>query len=166
MSYNTSRWFSGGLIFRGTRVLVIWYEHLGKRSLQFPGGSEKSKASGNGRDDQNPKETLKCELGEEILESGSVTSATPFWKDVVSPTHTRHWFIVKIDGELRMKDKIDSEEGMPDEILSPPFFMDVESLFRDLNLKCSHKLALGKSVLHMSKISQDFGWIAHSLGLA
>ncbi len=136
------------------------YERLGRTVIKFPGGTQKVDST---RNDQTPGDTLRAEISEEVLESGTVVQALQIYVDMSKPEHTKHFFLIEVDGEMRKDGKIDQEPGKPDEMLSPPFFLETEELWERIFL--GHKNALEEIIRHMARTDEAWGWIAHKLSI-
>ncbi len=162
MAFNRAKWYAGGVAVQGTKVLVFWYRRNGRRTLKFPGGSQKKS---DGRADKSPQETLLAELvgDREMMQAGSVKVLDLIWSNRLSDEHAQFWFLVEPNGELRDYEKVDQEEGMPDEFLSAPFWMEIEEVYKHPQTSELHRQLAPHLIAYMAKRNSDWGWIHRKL---
>ncbi len=164
MAFNKSAWYSGGVAIQGTKVLVFWYTRNARRVLKFPGGSQKNS---DGRHDKTPVETVQRELVDdhEMLESGQIKVVDRFWTNPISSEHVQNWFIVEPIGALRTTEKLDREEGAPDELLSAPFWMEIKDVYEHHDTARLHKEMIPHLIAYMAVKSPEWGWIFQKLNV-
>ena len=127
------RWFSAGMLVLRDMVLVLDYYPDFPRStrvdVKFPGGGE---SQSDGRNDQNPVDTLMAEMREEVLQPGGMVTDQELLYTVELPGHSKHFFGFTASGKLRVKSIDEQEDNGRVERLGPPRFMDVRELAKVL----------------------------------
>lgn len=165
MAFNRSKWYSGGVAIRGTKVLVFWYARGQRRFLKFPGGSQKH---AEGRHDKTPVDTLVNELvgdQEMMAIGGGIKVLGTFYQNKINEEHTQFWFLVEPNGDIRTTDKVDVEEGMPDEFLSVPFWMDIREVWKHPETARLHREMIPRLIAYMAEKDADWGWLYQEVGV-
>lgn len=169
MAKGESRWFCAGLVLFGphsTKVLVIDYTRLGRTEIKFPGGSEKS---GNGRNDRGPQDTLSQEFSEEVFKDSSgriLMTGTSVFDEEVSDNHTKFLFHCAIEGEFREGGLVDQQDGKPDELLSPPYWIEATDLLRSSNFARWHRKAFEFAITdYLVNLYPEWVWVAREMHL-
>lgn len=167
-----AQWFSAGTVPRikdgRPQLLVIDYvrDSVSRPDLvdvKFPGGSEKTD---NGRQDENPVDTLSAEMSEEIFNGngGRIIGAEEAHKIRGDDGFTKHFFLMSIEGALRTEHLFEP----PNEIgrierLGPPRYEDVSVLMSALFR--THQPALAAIARVMAARDPDWAWEVNRLGL-
>lgn len=168
MGYNQALWYSGGVVIPDINQAVfyaLWYHRSGRKDLKVPGGSQKNVP---GRNDQTPEQTLMAELigDRELLERGSIIILGTI-KRPAGPNHTKYFYPATPgeDAMLRSTEKIDQEDGMPDETLSVPFLIDVEDFYTHAFTARAHREMVPELMRLMAMKSEAWGWKARKMKL-